>query len=228
MLRPGIKHDPRYFLVFLISVSALLLACRTVDLIANAQATPTRARVTRAAQRATFTPLPTDTDTPLPTDTPEPTETPQPTDTPEPTRRPPTRRPPTAAPPTHPPPTARPPTPIPTPTVILPWYINGSVSCTGGSDNASTVTGTITTNNGPAVGQRVQGSAGPGGEPISDVPAMSNSNGVYKVTFICNGGACNGDFWVWMVDAQGHQISPFQKFSFNNNCRKGTVNFKKR
>lgn len=218
------------FLYLLVGLAIFVLACRTVDTLLGPSAAPTatRARATRAAQRATFTPIPTETEVPPPTDTPEPTATPEPSETPVPSRPPATRRPPTARPPTVPPPTAQPPSPSPSPTVVFPWTIVGSASCTTGSESESSVTGKITANSKGAVGQFVQASSGPGGEPISDVPATSDSNGNYKVTFICGGKACTGDFWVWMVNSSRQQISPFQKFSFNSNCRKGVVNFAKR
>ncbi len=131
------------------------------------------------------------------------------------------------APPTPVPPTAAP-TPSPTPTVVLPWVVAVNPSCEGGGGNESSVTGKIKANDKPAVGQFVQASAGPGGEPISEVPAQSDAKGNYKVTFVCGGKACNGDFWIWMVDANRTQISPFVKFSFNDGCRKGHVDFQKR
>jgi outer membrane biosynthesis protein TonB len=223
----SISH--RRSLALLMIVSALfLLACRTANLLGGAEPTITRAHTTRAAQRPTFTPIPLATQTPPPTETPEPTEAPPPTDEPTeppPTKRPPTKRPPTAVPPTQPPP---PPTAQPSPTVFFMWTTAGNASCDGGSDTESSVSGKITANNKGAVGQRVQASSGAGGSPISDNPAESNKDGNYKVTFICGNKACNGDFWIWMVDPNGRQISPFVKFHFDGGCRKGTQNFQKR
>jgi outer membrane biosynthesis protein TonB len=221
-------NNRRSVLLLLAAIVLFLLACRTANLFSSVEPTATRARVTRAAQRPTFTPIPTATDVPPPTETPEPTEPPpteEPTQLPPPTKRPPTKRPPTPIPPTQPPP---PPTPEPSPTVFFLWTTVGNASCEGGSDNESSVSGKITANNKGAVGQRVQASSGPGGSPISENPAESDKNGDYKVTFICGGKACNGDFWIWMVDPSGRQISPFVKFSFSGGCRKGTQNFQKR
>ena len=215
------------FAIFLALLSLFLLACRTANLIAGAEATPTRTRVTRAAQRPTFTPIPTETDVPPPTETPEPTEPPPPT--PEPptaTRRPPTR-PPATKKPVPPTQTPRPPTATPSPTVFFQWTTVGSTTCEGGSDTESSVSGKITAKGKGAVGQRVQASSGAGGEPISD-PNLSDNNGNYKVTFVCGGKACNGDFWIWMVDPNGRQISPFVKFSFSAGCRKGKQDFQMR
>lgn len=208
-------------------VAGFSLACRTVDLLAgaSAQATPTQARATRAAQRPTFTPIPPPTDTPEPTLTPEPTSTPEPTETTVPTRKPPTARPRptnTAIPPT------RVPTPLPSPTQVFEWTTSGSASCTEGADTESSISGKITANAKGAVGQKVQASSGPGGEPISENPAESNKDGNYKVTFVCGGKACTGDFYIWMISADKRQISPFVKFHFDGSCRKGTQNFVKR
>lgn len=219
---------PIQFLFLVGGVALFLLACRTADLIVNTQATATPPPATRAAQRPTFTPIPTETAVPptdVPTDAPPPTDTPEPSSTPRPTARPPTRRPATPIPPSQ---TLRPPAPTPSPTAYYLWIMSGSQSCVGGSENESSVTGKITANNKAAVGQFVQASSGPGGEPISDVPAQSDSNGNYKVSFVCGGKACNGDFWIWMVDNSRRQLSPFVKFSFNSGCRKGSINFQKR
>lgn len=207
------------------------MACRTADLLAGDLATPTRVRATRAALRATFTPIPTETETPLPTETPEPTETPAPTEPPPtqvPTRPPPTRRPPTPRPPTN---TPRPPTPTKQPTVVYDWNASSATCDKKENPEGSAVIGKITAKNKAAVGQFVQGSAGPGGEPISDVPAASNKTGDYKVLFVCGSGKnCGGDFWVWMVsnDQARRQISPFVKLSFGDNCQRYKVNFTKR
>lgn len=221
-------NNRRTFILLLAAIAIFLFACRTANLLSGVEPTATRARVTRAAQRPTFTPIPTATDVPPPTETPEPTQPPpteEPTQPPPPTKRPPTKRPP----PTQPPPTQPPPpTAQPSPTVYFPWVTVGSTTCDGGSDTESSVSGKITANNKAAVGQRVQASSGPGGSPISENPAESDKNGNYKVTFICGGKACNGDFWIWMVDPTGHQISPFVKFGFSGGCRKGTQNFQKR
>ncbi|MBI4675517.1 MAG: hypothetical protein HY741_28060 [Chloroflexi bacterium] len=215
------------FAILLALVSLFMLACRTANLIGGAEATPTRTSVTRAAQRPTFTPIPTATDVPPPTETPEPTDTPEPTAPPPTATRRPTARPvPTKKPPS-PTATKKPPTPTPSPTVYFPWVTVGNASCEGGDDKESSISGKITANNKGAVGQRVQASSGPGGEPISD-PNLSDSNGNYKVIFICGGKACNGDFWIWIVDANGRQISPFVKFGFSAGCRKGKQDFQKR
>lgn len=211
-------------LLVLLLVVLFLLACRTASLVTGAEATPTRTRVTRAAMRATFTPFPTETETPLPTDTPEPTETPQPTDEPTATRPPNTPRPRPTETPVPPTQTAQ---PTATPTVFFEWTTNGNSSCEGGDDKESVITGKITAKNAGAVGQRIQASSGPGGEPISD-PNLSDNNGNYRVTFICGGKACNGDFYIWMIDPNNRQISPFVKFTFSSGCRKGKQDFIKR
>ncbi|TAH52467.1 MAG: hypothetical protein EYC68_06740 [Chloroflexota bacterium] len=97
--------------------------------------------------------------------------------------------------------------------------------CTAGGNSASIVSGQILENGNPVVGQRVQASAGEGGEPISDEPAESDQSGNYQVTFVCDGRACDASFWVWLVDEDNNQISPFVKFVFDSQCRHGTINF---
>ncbi len=216
-------------LLLLASLIVFVLACRTASFLGQAQEpTPVSQRPTRSAQRPTFTPIPPPTETPEPTATPEPTQIPPtdvPTDTPEPTRPPATRPPPPTATPV--PPTA-PPTAAPTPTIVYEWMPVGNPSCEAGNNNESVVVGTIKANDKGAVGQRVQASSGPGGEPISENPAESNKDGNYRVTFICGGKACNGDFWIWMVNANKQQVSPFVKFSFRDGCHRGIQNFEKR
>ena len=213
-----------FFIIF--SMTLFLFACRTAQLL-EGTATPEPTN-TRVAVRPTFTTAPTETETPVPTDTLEPTET----ETPEPptaTRRP-TRRPPTRPPPTEPPPppTEPQPTQVPTPQPVF-AFAAGSPTCNGNPDaSESRVKGTISANGAGAVRQRVQASSGPGGSPISENPSLSDSSGNYTVTFICGGGPCNGDFWVWMVNAQLQQSSPYVKFHFDNNCRVGHVDFTKR
>lgn len=218
------KRHTLTFAFFILAAAGFALACRTADLVAGGEPTVTRARATRAAQRATFTAIPTETETPPPTDTPEPTETPAPTDEPTATRRPATARP---RPTNTPVPATQAPKPTATPTVFFPWTTNGNSSCEGGDDSSSTITGKITAKNAGAVGQRVQASSGPGGEPVSD-PNLSDDKGNYKVTLVCGTKACNGDFYIWMIDPDGRQISPFVKFTFSGGCRKGKQDFIKR
>lgn len=214
----------RLVLLILCALAFTLLACRLQDLVADAS-TPTRAQ-TRAAARPTFTPRAEETDTPRATETPIPTATEPPTATAVPTRRPTARPRPTQT----PAPTATPlphPTPTPTPTVDYPFKASGRNCGPAAGASADTVSGTIKSDGVAAVGQRVRGSSAPGGAPISDDDAQSDSNGNYTVTFICNNNACNGDFWIWMVRFNGEQISPFVKFHFDDNCRRGTVHFAK-
>lgn len=98
--------------------------------------------------------------------------------------------------------------------------------CTVGDNSASVVTGRILDKNSPVVGQRVQASSGEGGEPISDEPAVTDQDGNFQVTFVCDGKACDGSFWIWLIDPDKNQTSPFVRFVFDNQCRRGTVNFK--
>lgn len=207
----------------------MLLACRLETMISAATPSPARPRV---AQRPTFTPPPSETDTPEVTPTEVPTDVPtEAPPTEEPATRVPTRRPTARPQPTDtevPPPTDQP-TDVPTatPTVVF-LYVPTNQTCKAldgaTSDN---VKGTIVARNAAAVGQRVRASAGPGGEPVSDVDATTNSDGKYTVVLQCNGDACDGDFWLWMVNAQGRQISDYIKFTFNDGCRRGILDFTK-
>jgi|GEM_PF-3317381 hypothetical protein len=105
---------------------------------------------------------------------------------------------------------------------------DGTPHCGAGDNRASVVKGRIVSNGAPVAGQRVTASAGPGGEPISDEPAVSDERGNYQVTFVCNGKACDGAFWIWTVDDASNQTSPFVEFIFDNQCRSGTLNFRNR
>ena len=104
----------------------------------------------------------------------------------------------------------------------------GAPHCGVGDNNASVVRGRILENGAPLAGQRVTASSGPGAEPISDEPAVSNEQGIYQVTFVCDGKACDGAFWIWLVDEDYAQVSPFVQFIFDNNCRRGTLDFRAR
>jgi hypothetical protein len=104
----------------------------------------------------------------------------------------------------------------------------GTPRCAAGDNTASVVRGRILSDDGPIVGQRVQASSAPGGEPISDEPAVSDDNGKYQVTFVCDGTACNGAFWVWLIDENDSASSPFVEFIFDNQCRRGTLDFRSR
>lgn len=103
----------------------------------------------------------------------------------------------------------------------------GTPRCGVGDNNASVVIGHITENGAPVVGQRVTASSGPGAEPISENPAVTDERGRYQVTFVCDGKACDGAFWIWTVNDQLEQTSPFVQFIFENNCRRGALDFQK-
>ncbi len=104
----------------------------------------------------------------------------------------------------------------------------GTPHCGVGDNTASVVRGRILENGAPLAEQRVTASSGPGGEPISDEPAVSNEQGIYQVTFVCNDKACDGAFWIWTVDDEMRQTSPFVKFIFDQQCRRGALDFTKR
>lgn len=116
----------------------------------------------------------------------------------------------------------------PDPNAAFEFIPLGTPRCGIGDNNASVVKGRILSGNVPVVGQKIQASSGPGAEPISDEPAVSDDNGNYQVTFVCDGKACDGSFWIWLVDDDLAQISPFVKFIFDNQCRSGTLNFRSR
>lgn len=101
----------------------------------------------------------------------------------------------------------------------------GTPRCGAGDENASIVQGLILQDGAPVVGQRVTASSGPGAEPISDEPAVTDEQGSYQVTFVCDGKACNGAFWIWTVDEEFRQTSPFAQFIFDQHCRRGTLDF---
>jgi hypothetical protein len=207
----------------------MLLACRLETMFSAATPSPARPRL---AQRPTFTPRPSATDTPEATPTAVPTDTATqapPTSvpaTPVPIRRP-TSRPQstdTPLPPPTPQPTA---VPTATPTVVFQYTPSDQACKAFDSATSDIVRGTIVARNAAAVGQRVRASSGPGGEPISDVDATSNSEGKYTVVIQCNGGTCDGNFWLWIVNSQGQQISDYVEFTFNAGCRRGVLDFTK-
>lgn len=101
----------------------------------------------------------------------------------------------------------------------------GTPHCASGDEAESIVSGRITRNDEPVAGQKVQASSGPGAEPISEDPAVSDERGNFQVTFVCEGAACNGAFWVWLVNDADEQVSPFVEFIFDPQCRRGTVDF---
>ncbi len=101
----------------------------------------------------------------------------------------------------------------------------GTPRCAAGDETASIVQGRIVQDGAPVVAQQVQASSGPGAEPISETPAQSDDKGNFQVTFVCDGKACNGAFWVWLINDNNEQISPFVEFIFDKQCRRGTVNF---
>lgn len=105
------------------------------------------------------------------------------------------------------------------------YGVLGTPRCTAGDDSASIVRGSVTDNGAPVPALQVQASSGPGAEPISEQPAETNADGNFEVTFICDGAACSGAFWVWLINADGEQISPFVQFNLDQNCRNGSVNF---
>jgi hypothetical protein len=97
--------------------------------------------------------------------------------------------------------------------------------CSMGDETVSIVSGRIFEGGAPAVGAKVDASSQPGGNPISPEPAETDENGNYAIHFVCSGAACNGPYWVWTVNDEYEQTSPFVQFNFDPNCRRGTLNF---
>lgn len=219
----------RLGVLLLCTLVMILLACRLETMFSAATPSPAWPSV---AQRPTFTPRPSATDTPEATPTAAPTDIPTqapPTEvpaTPVPIRRPTARPQPTDTP--LPPPTAQP-TAVPTatPTVVFQYTPSNQTCKALDGATSDNVRGTIVARNAAAVGQRVRASSGPGGDPVSAVDATSNSDGKYTVVIQCNGGACDGNFWLWMVNAQGQEISDYIEFTFNSGCRRGVLDFTK-
>ncbi len=108
------------------------------------------------------------------------------------------------------------------------FTVLGTPRCAVGDDSASIVNGRVVQSGVPLAGQKIQASSGPGGEPISEEPAVSDADGNFQVTFVCGGNACNGAFWVWLVNDEKEQVSPFVEFIFDQQCRRGSVNFSAR
>lgn len=125
-------------------------------------------------------------------------------------------------------PSTAPPTKTPDPNARFPFRPVGVPRCGPGDNSASIVKGRITSGGAPVVGMRITASSGPGGEPISEEPAESDEQGNYQVTFVCDGKACNGSFWVWLLDEEDAQASPFVRFVFDDRCRQGELNFEGR
>lgn len=100
--------------------------------------------------------------------------------------------------------------------------------CSPGIEEYSVVDGQITQDGSPVVAQQLVASSGPGGDPIPSTPVESDENGTFQVPFICDESACNGSYWLWVINDDGEQVSPFVQFNFDNQCRRGTVNFMRR
>ncbi len=104
----------------------------------------------------------------------------------------------------------------------------GAPRCVAGNDSVSVVKGSLVNAGAPVVGQRVQASSRPGGEAFGNAPVISDDNGDFELRFVCQGSACNGSYWLWVINEQDEQVSPLIEFIFDNQCRRGTVNFSAR
>lgn len=97
--------------------------------------------------------------------------------------------------------------------------------CSAGDNFVSLVNGNVLLDGFPAFGQQVIASSQPGGAPIDSTPVQADENGNFQVTFSCGGSACNGTYWLWLVDDASVQVSPYIEYIFDDQCRIGTVNF---
>ncbi|MBI4785434.1 MAG: hypothetical protein HY782_00075 [Chloroflexi bacterium] len=203
----------------------VLLACRTGDVIARAQPTAT-STVTRTV-RPTFTRVP-------PTAPPTPTLVPAPTVRPVTATRVPTARPaPTR---TLPLPPTAPPPPPPTADLYQGYYYRVAKSvCTPAQNTRAE--GTVYDNGVPQNGVRVRIANGNGGSPVIDdfITGVDPSDykhvdpalqGKYRLG-LAEGQQMDGNWWVFIVDSNGQQISvgAYFKTSDTTGCNTAAIDF---
>ena len=97
--------------------------------------------------------------------------------------------------------------------------------CTTGDSTISIVNGSVIRGGLPAAGQPVQVTASPGSPPVDENFIQADQNGSFQADLVCGGSACNGSYLLWLVNDNGDQISPSIEYIFDNQCRRGTVNF---
>ena len=221
------KHGPSRLLLLLGGIVwFVVLGCRTGDLIAGAQATATRT-VTRTPPRPTFTRVP-------PTAPPTPTLVPSPTARVlTPTRVPTARPAPTRTP--VPQPVAPPPAP-PTADPYQGYYyrITKNVCSASGNTRAE---GIVLNNGLPQNGVKVRIANANGGDAVIDdfITGVDPSDykhqdpalqGKYRLG-IAEGQQIDGNWWVFIVDNNGQQISVGAYFkSFDTSgCNTATIDF---
>lgn len=105
------------------------------------------------------------------------------------------------------------------------YDLAGTPRCTVGDSSVSIITGSVTDKDTPVMGQLVQVSSSEGGDPIGAQPNETDGSGNFQVALACGGSACNGSYWVWLIDNENFQVSPSVEFVFDDQCRRGTVNF---
>ncbi len=203
----------------------ILLACRTSNLIARAETTPTRA-ATRTV-RPTFTSIPP---TLPPTDTPPPTSPPIiPTPVPTLRRVPPTRIP-------APIKTATPPPPPPTADLYGGYYyrpvdkgcvttpntrIQGTVYDNGAPENGVIVRVSDRFGGGPSINDFVTGT-----DPSDYKHIDPTVQGKYRLA-LYEGQQNAGNWWVFIIDGSGNPLSPGFLITTQDNggCTTATVDF---
>jgi hypothetical protein len=157
-----------------------------------------------------------------PTPTPSATESPQPTTSPDPSTTPSPSPVSTATPTVMLTPTAIPTvTPTATATTNLLFDRAEYAGCTADT-NATRIVGVVYRSRQPADGYRVVFSWQPDGTPATP-PSITGPSPPGAYTHIVNGR--EGDWWVWIVDAQGERISPMAFYRSADGCNIGEVNF---
>lgn len=219
------QRDPMRWLAFGGIFLFIVLGCRTTDLIARANPTPTFTLVpTRTTVRPTFTPVPptlTSSPTLVPTIVP-PTRTP--------TVRPTTRVPTPAR-------TATPAPPPPTPDPYAGWYYRPvNKGCVTAPNTR--IEGAVYENGVLKNGVRVRVSHMEGGEPsINDsITGMDPTDykhvapewaGRYRLA-LYEGQQNAGNWWVFIVDESGNQLSPGVLVTTQDGggCNTATIDFR--
>ncbi|MBI5304360.1 MAG: hypothetical protein HY868_19660 [Chloroflexi bacterium] len=200
-----------------------LFGCQTLELVAQAEPTPTETR-----PRATFTrPAPTLVPTPVP----PPTQPPPPPPSPRPTTRPPTARPPTAR---LAPPTAVP--PPPTPDLDAGYFYRVTRIVCVASDNTR-VEGTVSDNKALQNGIVIRVSGSPHGPPAVDDATTGINPADYKradPTFqgkyrlgLSEGQHIEGNWFVFVINSAGEPMSRNANVQTTSTagCNTATIDF---
>lgn len=97
--------------------------------------------------------------------------------------------------------------------------------CSTGDSTISIVNGTVTRRGLPAAGQLLKITASPGYPPVDQEFFQADQAGNFQADLVCGGSACSGSYLLWLVNDSGDQISPSIEYIFDDQCRRGTVNF---